>query len=432
MDFKNEIVEFVSDKVGGVVIISDSSDEIVYADSFFTKKYGEDIVGMDGSNIFMWLDDCPELSVDGDAVEWENIDTDSKKYYRFRSSMFEKEGKKYVIHLMDDITEYMGLNRDITKYMGFFKKLSAFQTAVLEKLSDTYYELLPMLTEYFNTSKAYFLIQRDDNMDIITYNKMGNLYCNDRITLNDDVAKAFSMNCDDDILLESFASEIQEVMLANGSTQDSKLRKLCDGSASNQQYAIYFNVWPNMNTELMKENVLMCVIKLFVENGLMKDKLLYDSEHDRLTGLYNKGKFLDMQETEYTKLESIGIFNLDVNNLKVMNDKYGHEAGDKLIIKAANSIRKVTNNKVHGYRMGGDEFLIVACNVTKDEVESIRERWEKELARLNSADDGIHCVIAAGVVYGEKDYDLGSLMKDADALMYEDKKSKKKPGEEIR
>ena len=231
MDFKNEIVEFVSDKVGGVVIISDSSDEIVYADSFFTKKYGEDIVGMDGSNIFMWLDDCPELSVDGDAVEWENIDTDSKKYYRFRSSMFEKEGKKYKIHLMDDITEYMGLNRDITKYMGFFKKLSAFQTAVLEKLSDTYYELLPMLTEYFNTSKAYFLIQRDDNMDIITYNKMGNLYCNDRITLNDDVAKAFSMNCDDDILLESFASEIQEVMLANGSTQDSKLRKLCDGSA---------------------------------------------------------------------------------------------------------------------------------------------------------------------------------------------------------
>ncbi|MGN0151232.1 MAG: GGDEF domain-containing protein [Wujia sp.] len=432
MDFKNEIVEFVSDKVGGVVIISDSSDEIVYADSFFTKKYGEDIVGMDGSNIFMWLDDCPELSVDGDAVEWENIDTDSKKYYRFRSSMFEKEGKKYKIHLMDDITEYMGLNRDITKYMGFFKKLSAFQTAVLEKLSDTYYELLPMLTEYFNTSKAYFLIQRDDNMDIITYNKMGNLYCNDRITLNDDVAKAFSMNCDDDILLESFASEIQEVMLANGSTQDSKLRKLCDGSASNQQYAIYFNVWPNMNTELMKENVLMCVIKLFVENGLMKDKLLYDSEHDRLTGLYNKGKFLDMQDTEYTKLESIGIFNLDVNNLKVMNDKYGHEAGDKLIIKAANSIRKVTNNKVHGYRMGGDEFLIVACNVTKDEVESIRERWEKELARLNSADDGIHCVIAAGVVYGEKDYDLGSLMKDADALMYEDKKSKKKPGEEIR
>ena len=101
-------------------------------------------------------------------------------------------------------------------------------------------------------------------------------------------------------------------------------------------------------------------------------------------------------------------------------------------LKAANSIRKVTNNKVHGYRMGGDEFLMVACNVTRDEVDAIKERWEKELARLNTVDDGILCVIAAGVVYGEKDYDLNALMKEADALMYEDKKAKKKPGEEIR
>ena len=48
-----------------------------------------------------------------------------------------------------------------------------------------------------------------------------------------------------------------------------------------------------------------------------------------------------------------------------MNDLFGHEAGDKLIIKSADSIRKVINNKVHGFRMGGDEFLMVAENVTR-------------------------------------------------------------------
>lgn len=432
MDFKNEVFEFISDKIGGVVIIAEGSDEIVYADSFFTGKYGDNIIGMDGSDIFRWIDECPELVAGGDAVEWENIDTDTRKYYRFHSAMFEKEEKKYKIHFMSDITEYMSLNRDITKYMAFFKKLSAFQTAVLEKLSETFYELLPVLTEYFNTSKAYLLLQREGNMDIITYSKMGNLYSNDRINLNAAVENAFTMTCDDEILLDSFAPEIQEVMLLNGSKQDSKFRKLCNGSVSGQKYAVYFNVWPNMDVKSMHENVLMSVIRLYIENGIMKEKLLYNSEHDGLTGLYNKAKFLDMQEKEYTKLESIGIFNLDVNNLKVMNDKYGHEAGDKLLIKAANSIRKVTNNKVHGYRMGGDEFLMVACNVTRDEVDAIKERWEKELARLNTVDDGIHCVIAAGVVYGEKDYDLNALMKEADALMYEDKKAKKKPGEEIR
>lgn len=432
MDFNNEIVGFVSDKVGGVLIIAEGSDEIVYADSYFTKKYGESIEGMDASNMFLWLEECPELVVGGDAVEWENIDTDSKKYYRFHSAMFEKEGKNYKIHLMTDITEYMGLNRDITKYMSFFKKLSAFQTAVLEKLSNTFYELLPMLVEYFKTSKAYFLIQREGNMDIITFSKMGSVYSNDRINLNAKVEEAFTMSSDDDILFDSFAPEIQEVMKLNGGNQDSVYRKLCNGSVSGQKYAIYFNVWPNMDTESMKESTLLSVIKLYVENGIMKEKLRYDSEHDRLTGLYNKGKYLDMADSEYNNLDSIGIFNLDVNNLKVINDTKGHEAGDKLLIKAANSIRKVTNNKVHGYRMGGDEYLLVACNVTKEEVDTLKARWEAELARLNTLNDGIDCVIAVGVVYGEKGYDMATLMHEADKLMYEDKKMKKKPGEEIR
>ena len=160
--------------------------------------------------------------------------------------------------------------------------------------------------------------------------------------------------------------------------------------------------------------------------------LMYNSEHDQLTGLYNKGKYLEMVAGDYKNMNSIGLFNFDVNNLKKINDTMGHEAGDKLIIKAADSIRKVTTTNVHGYRMGGDEFLMVACNVTEEEVEVIKARWEEELARLNTLDDGIDCVIAVGVVYGEAPYDFGALNAKADSLMYEDKKRKKKPGEEIR
>ena len=115
-----------------------------------------------------------------------------------------------------------------------------------------------------------------------------------------------------------------------------------------------------------------------------------------------------------------------------MNDQFGHEAGDKLIIKAANSFRKVTSNRVHAFRMGGDEFLLVAENISKTETDKIRQRWEEELARLNTAEDGIDCVVAVGVAYGEKEYDYAALLKLADERMYEDKKAKKKPGEEIR
>ena len=164
MDFSKEIISFVSEQIGGIVIIAGGSSEIVYADSFFSQKYGNDIVGHDADEIFTWMSECPELSVGDKAVEWESIDSDTKKYYKFNSASFEKEEKIYNIHQIIDITEYMGLNRDITKYMSFFKKLSGFQTAVLEKLSDTYYELLPMLVDYFKTSKAYFCLEREENM----------------------------------------------------------------------------------------------------------------------------------------------------------------------------------------------------------------------------------------------------------------------------
>lgn len=432
MDFRDEIVRFMADKVGGITIVAEGSAEIVYADSYFREKYGDAVVGMDAEEVFGWNDECPVLQVEGDAVEWEYIDTNTKKYFKFNSGLFEKEGKNYKIHQITDITEYMGLNRDITKYMGFFRKLSRFQTAVLEKLSETYYELLPMLADYFNTSKVYFMIQREDIMDVITYNKIGNVYSNDRIDYDDDAATVFDNSSEDDVLLGSFDEKIQEVMRLNGAKEDSAYRKLVSGEVSGQKYALYLAVWPNMDWESMNEPTLKSVINLYIENGVMREKLVYASEHDGLTGLYNKAKYLAMAEKEFQDLDSIAIFNFDVNNLKKMNDQFGHEAGDKLIIKAANSFRKVTSNRVHAFRMGGDEFLLVAENVSETETDTIRRRWEKELARLNEASDGIDCVIAVGIAYGEKEYEYAELLKLADERMYEDKKSKKKPGEEIR
>ncbi len=326
MDFKEEIVQFMTDKVGGITIVAEGSAEIVYADSYFRKKYGDAVVGMDAEEIFVWNDDCPALEIDGDAVEWEYIDTNTKKYFKFNSGLFQKEGKNYKIHQITDITEYMGLNRDITKYMGFFRKLSKFQTTVLEKLSETYYELLPMLADYFNTSKAYFMIQRDEVMDVITYNKMGNVYSNDRIGYDAGVAELFESGCEDDVLFGSFDEKVQEILRLNGAKDDSTYRMLVSGEVSGQKYALYLGVWPNMDWESMNESTLKSVISLYIENGVMREKLVYASEHDGLTGLYNKAKYLEMAEKEFQSLDSIAIFNFDVNNLKKMNDQFGHEA----------------------------------------------------------------------------------------------------------
>ena len=425
MDFNKEIVDFISDKVGGIIIYEKESERIVFADDFAARCFGEQLLENKAGEVFSWYGDCPELSEDR-SEEWESIDVFNKKYYRFNSAMFEKEGKKYVIHQITDITEYMILNHDVTKYMSFFKKLSSFQSAILEKLSDSYIELLPLITDYFKTDKAYFFVERNAYLEIVSFTKKGKVYTNDRLAMTNELTGIFEDKATDEFKLPK---EISEVL---GVSEDRRQNIICSGEVSGQRFAIYLDICAGTDIASLKETTLISVVKLYAENALMREKLIYDSEHDHLTGLYNKGKYLDRIDNEYKNRKSIAIFNFDVNNLKKMNDTYGHEAGDRLIIKAADSIRKVTKTNVHGYRMGGDEFLMVAVDISEEEALSLKQRWEDELLRLNTIDTDINCVMALGMTYGEGDYDLQTLLSQADELMYEDKKRKKKPGEEIR
>ena len=110
-----------------------------------------------------------------------------------------------------------------------------------------------MLADYFNTSKAYFMIQRDEVMDVITYNKMGNVYSNDRIGYDAGVAELFESGCEDDVLFGSFDEKVQEILRLNGAKDDSTYRMLVSGEVSGQKYALYLGVWPNMDWESMNE-----------------------------------------------------------------------------------------------------------------------------------------------------------------------------------
>lgn len=149
-------------------------------------------------------------------------------------------------------------------------------------------------------------------------------------------------------------------------------------------------------------------------------------DYDDLTGLYNKGKFNEMKRTLFGKMQTLAVFNMDVNNLKQMNDNYGHEAGDRLIRKAAESLKRIEARNIIPFRVGGDEFIVVAIHVDRDAAEKIRKDWEEGLAELNRKDDDIYCEIACGFAFGEKGFNMDEVFAEADRRMYEDKKEKKK------
>ena len=114
-----------------------------------------------------------------------------------------------------------------------------------------------------------------------------------------------------------------------------------------------------------------------VEQGLKYDLISKLAYSDGLTGLGNRTAYLEQLEAYGNKTKEImqlGIVYLDVNNLKMVNDKQGHELGDELIKRAAKIIENSFGSFGNAYRIGGDEFCVL---ITGD---NLKEKYKKAVS----------------------------------------------------
>jgi diguanylate cyclase (GGDEF)-like protein len=150
---------------------------------------------------------------------------------------------------------------------------------------------------------------------------------------------------------------------------------------------------------------------------------MWNSQHDSMTQLYNKRYLADCTE-EYESLEAVGIVYFDVDNLKKMNDICGHEGGDDVIKKTADFVRKYQTKQGAGFRMGGDEFMLLVGNVTEEEMaERVRQMKADPQTRLTPPESKVQCRIAIGYAFQKGNIHLDSLITKADQNMYLDKQS---------
>lgn len=137
---------------------------------------------------------------------------------------------------------------------------------------------------------------------------------------------------------------------------------------------------------------------------------------DEMTGLYNKNKLLSLVEEKEYDYQRVAVVYWDVNRLKYVNDNYGHIAGDRLIIKVAESIRNVTKKGDVAFRYGGDEFILIIRNGTDEIAEKVISEWKYEIEK---AGNGCEFPVSASVGYavGEKEC-LKDVIAIADHNMY--------------
>lgn len=152
--------------------------------------------------------------------------------------------------------------------------------------------------------------------------------------------------------------------------------------------------------------------------------------HDQLTGLYNRTAY-----AEYTTLagfdpENCILVMFDLNNLKQCNDTNGHDKGDLYITTSAQLIQQNFGDIGNCYRMGGDEFCALLCNVrTELCVERVKKLKAEVRTHNRQHPDDFPIGIACGYERYDKelDYDLSDTLRRADKMMYHEKFLMKHP-----
>lgn len=148
-------------------------------------------------------------------------------------------------------------------------------------------------------------------------------------------------------------------------------------------------------------------------------QLTYLKETDSLTQLFNKNKYNEMISLYYPSVENITAIFWDLNNLKIINDTYGHEFGDKALAALASVLYTHSDERRRVYRFGGDEFVMIIDNAYDSEAERIMSAVKSELAKCGH-DISIDISSAVGVASG-KGSDVIEIVKNADSAMYADK-----------
>ncbi len=148
---------------------------------------------------------------------------------------------------------------------------------------------------------------------------------------------------------------------------------------------------------------------------------------DSMTGLYNRGSFdkylsyeLQLKERYNTPLS---LLMLDIDDFKVINDTYGHQAGDQVIITLAKILQASIRDVDKACRYGGDEFIVILPNTNKEQCEVLRQRIKDMIKYESSIKGNIAFKVSIGshfLTSGEKSTELGLL----DAALYKEKANK--------
>ena len=173
--------------------------------------------------------------------------------------------------------------------------------------------------------------------------------------------------------------------------------------------------------------VLMAVILSKLKSALVREKDLASS--DSLTGLSNRRAFFEIAEWEMKRARRYGrpltIAYMDLDRFKEVNDRMGHEEGDRLLQSVADSLRRCSRGSDAVARIGGDEFVVLLPETGEEAAFSAAQKFHQEILQVMRERQWPVTLSVGVLTFQEPPRTVDEMIGAADHLMYAAKKSGK-------
>lgn len=417
------------------VYVSDiETNELVYMNKKTRELFGfhsmEEVVGkkcyevLHGCNAPCAICNNHELTA-GYFKEWKYYNPILKKSFELKDTMLEENGRRYRIELAIDVSAQERQSNMISNYQNL--EVLANEALRIALQAETPDKSIDIILEYLgkalNGERTYVFEQNKEGGDDNTYEWVASGVTPEKDNLQNlppEVCANWYRNFSEDknITIEDLEDIRETDPLQYENLKRQNIHSLVVVPLYNEKKIIGFygvdnppgkslNYAQNM-LQIMGHFIISCIKRRNLLN-----KLRDMSYSDPLTGFGNRfamEKYIkEMQENG-----KIGVVYCDITGLKRTNDTEGHTAGDRLILRACDSLERVFGE--YGlFRIGGDELLALCPQIEEDELNSRVELLKKDMEKS-------YVTIAIGVVWqkeGRTDIDM--LLSESEKRMYAEK-----------
>jgi diguanylate cyclase (GGDEF)-like protein/PAS domain S-box-containing protein len=188
-------------------------------------------------------------------------------------------------------------------------------------------------------------------------------------------------------------------------------------------------VWARLNASLLRDVRgrplhFIAQIEEITERKIVEERLLNQILHDPLTSLHSRVLFMDRLMHALARSQRlrtpVAVLFVDLDHFKDINDRFGHRAGDEMLVSVARKLERAVRPSDTVARIGGDEFVVLCEDMSSErDAVLVAQRLSEALSLPVAFGDAKMSITASiGIAFAQGGDDPDSLLKNADAAMY--------------